>query len=47
MPYKLVAVIIKVDKEEVKEIATPIPSLITRRKRIKELLGKLVDLLVV
>ena len=38
---------IEVDKEEVKEIAAPILSLITRRKRIKELLSKLVDLLVV
>ncbi len=38
---------IEVDKEEVKEIAAPIPSLVTCRKRIKELLSKLVDLLVV
>ena len=35
------------DKEEVKEITTPVPSLVTHRKCIKELLSKLVDLLVV
>ena len=35
------------DKDKVKEIAAPVPSLVTCRKCIKELLSKLVDLLVV
>ena len=38
---------INVDKEEVKEITTPVPSIITHCAYIKELLSKLVDLLVV
>ena len=42
---------IKVNEEEeedkVKEITTPVPSLVTHRKHIKELLSELVDLLVV
>ena len=35
------------EEDEVEEIAAPVPSLVARRKRIKELLGELVDLLVV
>ena len=42
---------IRLDKEEeedkVKEIATPVPSVVTCYGYIKELLSKLVDLLVV
>jgi len=36
-----------VDKEEVKEITTPVPSLVVYREHIKELLSELVNLLVV
>ncbi len=35
------------DEDEVEEIAAPVPSVVARRARIKELLGELVDLLVV